>query len=319
MAVKPTLAKYFPEDIPGARVVNLVADIPFSVESISRFSKVPGEYIVSLIAYSIAGTITVSFYANTDGTFRVIDSQGYACYNLDSVEDVFVHAKTTLALSLSSSINIANFPVRYVVRVDKPSIIEKILFGISLTDEETPINNKFELGNMLLAGEYPVRTPLLVSRKQIARTITAVAGKQQIGETITVQKNRYVVLDEIAVDGYEAGVTDNFIIVDRDLDDEYVKLNCFALPPFVYNTVAGALTPDIPLSYPFKIGIPAVDKLAIYLENGSPVANWRVRYKCSTYVLTIPDKIRWGIHLTPSEETIAKDKDMSSKVKAGLM
>ena len=319
MAFKPTLAKYCPESIPGTGVVNLVANISYAVESISRFSRVPGDYIISLIAYGMSGTADVSFYVNTDGTFNIIDSQSFACYNLDSDEEVSVSAKTTMSLSLLSDINVLNFPIRYVIKVTRPSVIEKLLLGISLTDEDTPINNMFELGNMLVSGEYPVRTPLLVSRKQVARTINAVAGTQQIGETITVPKNRYVVLDEIAVDGYEAGVTDNFIRVDRDLDDEYVSLNCFALPPFMYNTVAGTWTPDIPLSYPMKIGIPAVDKLAIYLENGSPVATWRARYKYSTYVLTIPDKIRWGIQLTPSEEGIATSKNLYNKVKAGLV
>ena len=314
MTIKPTLAKYCPEDIPGAHVVNLVANIPYAVEAISRFSKISGDYLVSLIAYSVAGNVNVSFYVNTDGTFKIIDSQSFACYHLESDEAVSVSAKTTLAVSLSSGVNVANYPVRYVIRITRPSVIEKLLLGISLTDEETPINNMFNLGEMLLSGEYPVKHRLLVSRKQIARTITAAAGTQQIGETITVPKNRYVVLDEIAVDGYEAGVTDNFIRVDRDLDDEYVKLNCYALAPFVTDVL-----PDIPLSYPFKIGIPAVDKLAIYLENGSPVATWRARYKYSIYVLTIPDKIRWGIQLTPSEEDIAKSKNLYNKVKAGLV
>jgi hypothetical protein len=319
MTIKPTLAKYCPEDIPGAHVVNLVANIPYAVESISRFSKISGDYIVSLISYSVLGNVNVSFYVNTDGTFKIIDSQSFACYHLDSDEDVFVSAKTTLAVSLASGVGVADYPVRYVIRITRPSIIEKLLLGIKLTDEETPINNMFNLGEMLLSGEYPTRQKLLVSCKQVARTITAAAGTQQIGETITVPKNRYVVLDEIAVDGYEAGVTDNFIRVDRDLDDEYVSLNCFALPPFMYNTVAGTWTPDIPLSYPMKIGIPAVDKLAVYLENGSPVATWRARYKYSTYVLTIPDKIRWGIQLTPSEEGIATSKNLFNKVKAGLV
>ncbi|GAH87826.1 unnamed protein product, partial [marine sediment metagenome] len=252
-----------------------------------RFSKIPGEYVVSLLSFSLAGTTGISFYANIDGTFRIIDSQSYACYNLNQDEDVFVSAKTTLALSLLSDAIANNIPIRYLIRVSKPSVIEKILLGIKLTDKDTPLNNKFELDDMLKSGYVPKRTPLLVARKQIARTITALAdANPQIGETITVPKNRYVVLDEIAVDGHEAGMTDNFIVVDRDLEDEYVKLNCYAMPPFV----TGVL-PDIPLSYPMRIAIPALDKLSIHLENGAGVNDWRARYKYSIYVLTIPDKI----------------------------
>lgn len=319
MSVKPSLALYPPEDIPGAAVVNLAADVPYPVESIARFSKIPGDYIVSLLSFSLAGTTGISFYVNTDNTFRIIDSQSYACYSLDKDEEVYVSAKTTLALSLLSDALVNNFPIRYLIRVSKPSVIEKVMLGIRLTDKDTPLYNKFALGDMLRSGFVPKRTQLLVARKQIARTITALAGANpQIGETITVPKNRYVVLDEIAVDGYEAGVTDNFIVVDRDLDDEYVKLNCFAMPPFMYNTVAGTWTPDIPLSHAMKIGIPALDKISVYLENGSGVTNWRARYKYSIYVLTIPDKLRWNIALTPEEETIAKANDLRDRVKAGL-
>lgn len=320
MSVKPSLVVCPPEDIPGAAVVNLELGVPYPVEAISRFSKIPGDYVVSLLSFSLAGTTGISFYVNTDGTFRIIDSQSYACYNLNQDEEVYVSAKTTLALSLLSDAIVPNVPIRYLIRVSKPSVIEKILLGIKLTDKDTPLNNKFELDDMLKSGYVPKWTPLLIGRKQIARTITALAdANPQIGETITVPKNRYVVLDEIAVDGYEAGVTDNFIVVDRDLDDDYVRLNCYAMPPFMYNTVAGTWTPDIPLSHPMRFGIPALDKLSIHLENGGNVTDWRARYKYSIYVLTIPDKIRWGIALTPDEETIASNKDLFDKTKAGLV
>jgi len=315
VTIKPTLAHYCPESIPGAKVVNLVANIPYSIESISRFSKIPGDYVVSLLSFSLAGTTGISFYVNTDGTFRTIDSQSYACYNLDRDEDVYISAKTTMALSLLSDAIANNIPIRYLIRISKPSVIEKLLLGIKLNVNDTPINNMFNLGNRVAIGDIPVVKPLLVARKQIARTITAGAGANpQIGETITVPKNRYIVLDEIAVDGHEAAVYDNYIVVNRDLDDEYVKLNCFAMPPFV----TGVL-PDIPLSYPIKLGIPALDKLSVHLENGGAVADWRVRYKYSVYVLTIPDKLRWGLALTADEDEIVESNNLESKVKAGLV
>jgi len=322
MAIKPSLAKYIPEDIPGAGVVDLVNGTPYSVESIARFSKIPGEYLVTLLSFGLLASANVTFYTDVDGTFRTIDSETYGCYHLDKDEDVFVSAKSTMYLKLLSDADVSDYPIRYLIRVSKPSIIEKLLYGVALTDEDTPLNNRFNLGDRVLSRDIPILKPVLVSRKQIARKITATGGDNpQIGETITVPKNRYIVLDEIAVDGYETSptdVTDNFIVVDRDLDDEYVKLNCFAMPPFVYNTTPGDLTPDIPLSYPMKMSIPAVDKLSIHLENGSNVTNWRVRFKYSTYVLTIPDKIRWGITLTSDEESLAVANDLHGKVKAGL-
>lgn len=314
MAIRPSLARYTPEDIPGASVVNLVANTPYSVESILRFSKIPGEYIVTLISFSIAGRTDVSFYVNTDGTFRTIDSQTYACHTLDKDEDVFLTAKSTMDLNLLATAGVSDFPIRYLIRVSKTSVIDKLLYGIQLSDADIPLNNMFNLGNRILSGDIPIYHPALVSRKQISRTITAAGGNNpQVGETITVPKNRYIVLDEIAVDGYQTAVTDNYIVVDRDLDEEYVKLNCYALPPFI----TGVL-PDIPLSNPLKLRIPALDKISIYLENGSGVTNFRVRFKYSTYVLTIPDKIRWGIALTPEEESIAKTNDLNNKVRAGL-
>jgi len=319
MTIRPSLARYAPEDIPGASVVDLVGGTPYSIESITRFSKIPGEYLVTLLSFSLLASTNVTFYTDVDGTFRTIDSETYGCYHLDKDEDVFVSAKSTMYLKLLSDAGVSDYPIRYLIRVSKPSIIEKLLYGVALTDKDTPLNNKFNLRDRILSNDLPVYKPMLVSRKQIARKITADSDDNpQVGETITVPKNRYIVLDEIAVDGYESGVTDNFIVIDRDLDDEYVKLNCFAMPPFVYNTTPGDLTPDIPLSYSMKMGIPAVDKLSIYLENGSGVTDWRVRFKYSMYVLTIPEKIRWGITLTSDEESLASANDLFSKVQAGL-
>jgi len=314
MTIRPSLARYVPEDIPGASVVDLVSGTPYSVESIARFSKIPGEYLVTLLSFGFLASDNVTFYTDTDGAFRTIDSETYGCYHLDKDESVFIPAKSTMYLKLLSDANISDYPIRYLIRVSKPSIIEKLLYGVPLTDKDTPLNNKFKLRDRILSGNIHITKPMLVSRKQIARNITADAdGNPQIGETITVPKNRYIVLDEIAVDGYETAVTDNFIVVNRDLDDEYIKLNCFAMPPFI----TGVL-PNIPLSHSMKMSIPAVDKLSVYLENGSGVTNWRVRFKYSTYVLTIPEKIRWGIGLTSDEETIASANDLFNKVKAGL-
>ena len=314
MAIRPSLAKYVPEDIPGAQAVDLVSGIPYNIESITRFSKIPGEYIVTLLSFGLRSHANVTFYTDADGFTRVIDSETYGCYHLDKDEEVFVPAKSTMYLKLLSDAGVSDYPIRYLVRVSKPSVIEKILYGITLTDRDTPLNNMFNLRDRILRNDIPIYKPMLVSRKQITRKITATAADNpQIGETLTVPKNRYIVLDEIAVDGYETAVTDNFIVVDRDLDDDYVKLNCYAMPPFI----TGVL-PDIPLSHSMKMGIPAVDKMSIYLENGSNVTDWRVRYKYSTYVLTVPDKIKWGLGLTDDEEALASANDLYNKVKAGL-
>jgi len=314
MSIRPSLARYVPEDIPGAQVANLVSGVPYDIESIARFSKVPGEYIVTLLSFGLMSHANVTFYTNKDGFTRVIDSETYGCYHLDKDEEVFVPAKSTMHLKLLSDADVNDYPIRYLIRVSKPSVLEKLLYGITLTDKDTPLNNKFELRDRILRNDIPVYKPMLVSRKQITRKITALADvNPQIGETITVPKNRYIILDEIAVDGFETGVTDNSIVIDRDLDDDYVSLNCYAMPPFV----TGVL-PDIPLSYSMKMCIPATDKIAITLENGSGVNNWRVRFKYSTYVLTVPEKIKWGISLTDDEERIAVANDLYDRVKAGL-
>lgn len=313
MAVRPSLAKYFPEDIPGAQVVNLVTGTPYSIESITRFSKIPGEFLVTLLSFGLSANANVTFYTHADNYERIIDAETYGCYHLDRDEDVFIPAKSTLYLKLLSDAGVSDYPIRYLIRVSKPSVLDKILYGITLTDNDNSINNMYKLGDRILRNDIPVHRPMLVSRKEIARKVTASAGIQQIGETITVPKNRFIVLDEIAVDGYESAVTDNTIVVDRDLDTSYISLNCYAMPPFVTG-----VTPNIPLSNAMRIGIPAVDKLSVYLDNDSSVTNWRVRFKYSTYVLTIPDKIRWGIGLTSKEDDIAKRNDLANKVKAGL-
>jgi len=46
---------------------------------------------------------------------------------------------------------------------------------------------------------------------------------------------------------------------------------------------------------------------------------YRVRAVIGVGKLTIPEKIKWGIELTPEEEDIAVREDLYNRVKAGLI
>jgi len=121
----------------------------------------------------------------------------------------------------------SDYPIRYLIRVDKPTIIDKIKLKIPLTDEEKKISNKYKLPNListntiLVHKKEPLETIVVSKRWDSTDTISA-GSTTQIGDTIVMPSNRYGILEEIGIEGFDwrsgAAVTDNYIHVQRDTD-----------------------------------------------------------------------------------------------------
>lgn len=333
--VKYSQVKYFPEEILEAKVETLPNNVPELVEDLSRFAMTPGDMIMSLLEFSAKPVRTVEFYVNADGKARRLDVQTMGVPGIYQTNRCLINAQSSLQLRLldNGGGGQSDYPIRYLIRVDKPTVIDKIKLKIPLTDEEKKISNKYKLPNListntiLVHRKEPLETIVVPKRWDSTDTISA-GSTTQIGDTIVMPSNRYGVLEEIGVEGFDwrggAAVTDNYIRVQRDTDrNNYLDLNCYAMSPFIDETDI-LNTANTAINTGNKMRIPFVDKLYVELYNGSTINydTFRVWYKYSVYMLGISDKIKWNLPslaLSKEEQDVATEMDIWDKVKAGLI
>ena len=326
--VKYSLARFKPEDILEAKVVSLTAGTPYTVEDLSRFSKGKKNIALSLLSFSLAQNPNVEFYVSSDGLMRRLDVYASGVNGIERCNHCLVYSKSSLQLKLSSTADVSNYPIRYVIRVSEPSVIDKLLYGYPLTSDDERIIRKFALTNLISTKtiihhvEHPVETNIISRVYSSSNTLSA--GDWSIGPTITITPGYYGVLEEIGVEGYDeragSAVTNNVIKVDRDDDTEYLSFNCYAMPPWIDETDV-TNSANTSFNNGVKLRVPFIDKLAVRLVNGSDINYdyFRIYYKYSIYVLGIAEKIKWGIPLSSDEAKVADEKDMIDKIKAGLV
>lgn len=335
--VKYSETKYWPEQILEAKVVDLTAGSSQTVEDLSRFARTPGEYLVTLKAFSCKQVENTDIYLNVDGSTRKLDVDSMGAGIMQTFP-VHIAAKSSFQLKLLNDTSaVTNYPVRYLVEVTEPNIIQKIIHKIALTDDEKKIAQKYNLTSLISTktilshNSHPVETNIVTKSWSSSNTLAAGANPQ-VGGTISVPDNRYGVIEQIWAEGYDHdscdAITDNYINIQRDLDgsseDGYIRLNCHAMPPWVDERDTAMYrdgNTKVPWVNAADLKVPFSDKLIVDFENGSAV-NYdfvRVGYKYSIYVKGIAEKIKWGEQLLPKEQTLAENKDMFAKVKAGLV
>ena len=313
MAVVPNLAKYYPEEILSGDLCGLVANTKFPVSNLARFAAVPGDVICTLTAFSTLVNATTDFSVDADGTSYINHDVGTGGNLIKEVQS-WISAKSSLSLGLLSTANIANYPIRYTVSVDKPTVIQKLLMGIKLTAYDIKIRDKFGLIDIVKSGEIPVHKQELIRSSVVSDRITAAGiGTENVGGTITVTKNRFFVIDRLIVDGH-TGVLTNWLRINRDNDNNYINANFQSLAP--YTTDAG-LGYDMP--WENRLFVPAIDKLEVGIYHTAGIVNLRVLYRYSEYYLTLREKIRWDMLLSTDEKLLADETDLVDKVNAGLV
>lgn len=312
--VDPMRTKYWPEVFGEAGYINTT----LSGAEITTYSSYE-KYIVQLVTLATDPETTgpCTLRVNSDAGDNLINSVSTARYYMDQHEDLKVNGIESLGLFGYYPAGGATAVLRYLygIRVTKPTVYEKLLLKMDLTDEEEALNAKFAIQKKIDAGVLTGQTTQQFTKiYEVAKRFASGANvNPTVGSEIHPLPGQKVVLLGIAVDGW-ANADEVFIDVSRE-GEQVMKLDAYA---FLNSVGEGVATARI--NYELPMHVVALDKLKVWVENtvdlsGTPL-NVRFRYGISP--LTIIEKLRWGLPLTDEENAIASEFDLVDSVIAGV-
>ena len=257
-----------------------------------------------------------------------IHNEADAIHDTIYAEPTKVLAKHSLELAMNTTTAIGetNLHARWNLTIRDPTIADRIVMGMKLSDNEEAIAKKYELHEMHEMGTLPKKKNLLGDDVvdmfdeviEIARRLPTVAAGAELivggVKNVPANKNKVFVLLGIAFDTAALkttagiGLDDTFIKIDRDAMTEYAVLDAATMPGFV-STDAFHLDDTV------RMYIPALEKFAVRITTttGFTAANnLRLRYIYGVRELTIIDHIKW--QLTPRTNTrIARMNELDAK------
>jgi len=304
--VDPRKAKLYPEVLPEA-IVATASSSGTSIASYSAFSP----YVMQVKSLYTGATPDVTLRIDVDSGHAVIESPLTARPDRESVE-IDVLSRDSLDLwAVGSSYTTY---VAYTLRITKPTVFEKIKYGLPLTSDEESLADQFDIRRKYSAGILrSLDVPQFKKIIEVAKELTVSAGNTtRIGRMINVRRGEKAVLLGIAVDRDAVlsvnggpGANDTYITVNRDIiDTDYIKLDCAAMP---------SIDKELPCY------IPATDRLEVNLYSASGITSLPVRYRYGIASLSILEKIRWDIALTKDEANIATELGLYDSVLSGVL
>lgn len=252
---------------------------------------------------------------NTESGDDLIDSPTESRFYMNNLEAVNVVGKTSLGVYAyyPTGGSAETLYYRYGLRITKPTVYEKVLNGIPLSDAEIALDTKYEISAKIKAGLLSNETtPKFERIYEVARDITAAAAANPvIGSEVHPVSGKKAVLLSVAAEQH--GTADQvYIMVRRDRND-IIKLDTNA---FVNATDA---TSNEQLNYEQPLYVPATDTLEVRLENSVAIATFKVRFTYGIAPLTVIEKIKWGLALTDEDSEIASAMDLWDAAVAGVI
>ena len=304
--IDPTKARLFPEIVPEAMAITSSTS-GVSIASYAAFSPF-AIFIKDIITDQVAN---LTLRIDTDSGHGIIESPLPSRPNLEPVEqDILVEDSMDLwAVGAAAEALYA-----YTLRITKLTVYEKIKYGVSLTDDEEAMAEKYDIRKKYLAGILrKVDVPQFKKIIEIAKEVTvAAAGETRVGRLINVKAGEKAVMLGFSADSAAVatgvggpGSNDTYLVLNRDIrDTSYVKLDCLAMP----------LLKDEISCY-----IPAINRLEVVLESTTGVTSLPIRYRYGIADLTILEKIKWNIPLTDAEKQDADSLNLYDSVIAGVL
>lgn len=311
--VDPLKTRHWPEIFGEAGYV-LTTESGTEIASYSSY----GDYIAQIVSLGTdpeatgPGTVRV----NSDAGDNLVNSASTARFYMDRHEDLKVTGVESLSLYgyYPAGGGAANLRYRYGLRVTKPTVHEKLLLKMSLTEAEEALNAKFSIQKKIDAGILTGQTEQQFTKiYEVAKKFTSLADvNPTIGPEVHPLHGQKAVLLGIAMDEWS---TEDKVFVNVTRDGEQVmRMDAYA---FIDSVGAGAYTAES--NYEIPLYIVATDKLKVWVENTvSIAAGFNVRFKYGIAPLTIIEKIRWGIPITDAENATAMEFDLMDSVIAGV-
>lgn len=279
--------------------------------SVSQYSSF-APYMIRLKNLATSRNPNTTVRVSVDGAAEVIRAATLARFDYDISEEIDLPARSTMAITLASAVgsgNIAGQIVRHSMLITRPTVYEKVKYGLSLNEDERELDVQFGISEKINSGVLRVLDSqqfLQIKEVGVSMTAAAVAVTAQghlLWRDLQATTGKKVVLLGITADAPVAPDT-VFIRVDRDATNSLQNYDCYALPT---------------VSQEQRCYIPAIDKIVLTLVNTVAVVNQLVRYRYGIARITLVDKLRWGLALDDAELLIVDNLDLENVTKAGVM
>ena len=235
-----------------------------------------------------------------------------------------IAARETLDISLQMTAGAAaNVRTYWNMTFRRPLPVDKIREGKQLDTNEDSIAQMTNLEDYLSFGAIPYHQSLMnIDPNKIfeevipvEKVLTAIAanGESIIGGQSIPANDQLLVLLGIMVDttNLPATPSDTFFCVDRDIDANYMRLDCSAMPDNVY----------IPCY------VPATKKIECRIESatGTGVNTVDAGFVYGVRPLSIADHIAWGLEFksandrSKAQALVTKYPTLAKRIQAGLI
>jgi len=292
-------ARYYPELLPGAEERDLSANAEASppILTISRIADLG--LILQLKDIALIRNNNVSLRVRADELFY--EAPAGSLFNLETPNPSLFTAKDYLTYNLYSQAAIADYATYCGLWVRKPSIAEKLKYGLHLTVEEQNLARKHDIYDLVKKGNLPLqwdyyflRTYQVINEEIYAfRGDVSTAGA--IVRTLIPKPDEFLVVTAIAAERPPTAAYNTRITMMRDEALEYVDL----------------LTWPLDLTYEIKCFIPVLREIVVKIETATALTNYRMRFRLLRCKLTDVLRIKWDL---PREVP----RELEEKVKAGL-
>lgn len=288
LAVVVRKARYLPELIPFFEATNLAAG-DNSIIGISQPTVSQGiPVLTDRLSAMPNANVLVKLKADREATHEMETISLDVMGELTPLE--FLAARS-LSLVLNSDAIVNNYRMYLGIWVVKPSVAQRLLWGLPLSAEDRALDTKRSIGDTVEKGLLPFPIPYQIERECLGfkRSYAEIVVTVTAGQTTPVISmapplgEEFLVLESVTADNAALTLANNAqIYVTRDDDRDYLKLPCFAMDS----------------AYDFPCFIPALRKLEISYYADANLANRYIRVVIGRYKLTELLKARFGLPAT---------------------
>lgn len=261
------------------------------------------------------GSVRVNFDAGDNLVNSVVEARPY----MNNVEDLKITGITSMALYgyFPPGGATGDLLYRYGIRVTRPTVFEKLLYQIQLTDKEAALDTKFGISKRIAAGTIGSKTETQFSKIfEIAENVSVVANvPMTVDRAVHPLAGQKAVLLGVCIENYGTAST-VFLSVKRD-GEQVMKLDSHAFVNDISGSMGAGYNNE--MNYDMPCYVVALDQLEVFIESTAALTNVKVRFRYGIAPLTIIDKLRWGLPLTESDHAIATELDLFDSVKAGVL
>jgi hypothetical protein len=288
-------AKYLPTYITEAEVSNLAVGDTNVVQRRSREFK--GKILqVQEVSVDADGDVTVKI-KHDNATLSESNA-----LNLDHLSPFMLPCRSLFYCGLNTTVAKTNFAYRHGFWLLKPTVADKIFYGMVLSAEEQAIADEYDLARMVELGTLPLSVDTMLKRvfkcerqmtvsKHIDLGVAGAVMGEEFSPTDTI-----LVLEGVALEKTATGAFTTACAVTVD-EKSYHSLRAWAASGATYNL-------------PFWI--PCEDMFRLSLSTNIAIAGYDCRYTYSVVKLT--EYLEMFLGMVPKEQ----NEDLWKRVVSGV-